>query len=257
MKLDSNLVVIVTGGASGLGKGTCILLAQYHCKIVIADNNEVLGKSLLKTLKTEAIFVQFDVSSEDSIINLIKTTIKVFGKINVLINSAGIHSILPTITQQGIVASTAEYHKVFNINVLGTFNMAKHCACQMKNQPYINEIFKEKGLIINVSSIQGHEGQKSRVIYAASKGAILGMTLPMARDLGRYGIRVCCISPGAFMTPLQGDITKETIKSVEKQIPLGRFGKSEEFAEIVVFMIENSYMTGVDFRVDGGLRLKL
>ena len=252
MKLDSNLVAIVTGGASGLGKGVCELLAAFKVKIIVADINSTLGEKFVEKLPTEAFFVKTDVSSESSIQNLIETTLKLFGAIHIVINSAGIHNLWPLVSDNGIVAPTDEFHKVFGINVLGTFNMCKYSAKQMMKQSFLND-FKERGIIINVSSIQGIEGMKSRIIYAASKGALIGMTLPMARDLGKYGIRVCCVAPGAFMTPLQGDLTEEIKNKVERQIPVARFVEPKEFADYVVGIIENSYITGVTIRIDGGM----
>jgi len=252
MKLDSNLIAIVTGGASGLGQALCSLLAQCKVKLIVADINTSLAESFIKTLPTEVYFVQTDVSSESSIQTLIASTLKLFKAIHIVINCAGIHNLWPLITDDGKVAPTSEFNKVFNTNVLGTFNMTKYSAKQMIIQPFIND-FKEKGVIINISSIQGIEGMKSRIIYAASKGAIIAMTLPMARDLGKYGIRVCCIAPGAFMTPMQGEMSQEVKKQDEKQIPLGRIGEAKEFADFVLGMIENSYITGVTARLDGGM----
>lgn len=254
MKIDQNTVILVTGGASGLGRAACLLFSKYKAKIVVADINKELGEVFASSLATESIFIEVDVASESSIISLIDSVIKRFGAIHVLINSAGIHSLWPIMTSEGIVAPSCEFHKVFSVNVLGLFNMSKYCAQIMMKQPILNE-FNERGVIINVSSIQGIEGMKSRVIYTASKGAILGMTIPMARDLGKYGIRVVCIAPGAFDTPLQGDINEKDKKIVESEIPIGRFGKPEEFAELALEVARNSYINGVDIRVDGGIVL--
>ena len=252
MKLE-NLVAIVTGGASGLGEAACQCLAEAKCKVVVADLNRELGEALVKNLKTEAIFVQTDVSSEDSIKNLVDQTVSQFGGVHVVINCAGIINSTPIVSSRG-VATSAEFLKVYNINVLGTFNVSKYAAQQMMKQAPLNEE-KEKGVIINVASVAGFEGQRGQVIYGGSKGAIIGMTLPMARDLGKYGIRVVTIAPGVFMTPMGKGLNPKIQKSLEDQTTLGRLGVPREFGDAIVSLARNSYVTGTTLRLDGGIRL--
>ena len=252
MKLE-NLVAIVTGGASGLGEGACQCLSAAGCKVVVADLNKELGEALAKSLKTESIFVQVDVSSEESIRNLIEKTVAAFGAIHIVLNCAGIINATPIVSSRG-VATSAEFLKVFNINVLGTFNVSKYAAQQIMKQPVLNEE-KERGVILNVASVAGFEGQRGQVIYGGSKGAIIGMTLPMARDLGKYGIRVLTIAPGVFMTPMGKGLNPKIQKSLEDQTTLGRLGVPREFGDAVVSLARNSYMTGTTVRIDGGIRL--
>lgn len=142
--------------------------------------------------------------------------------------------------------------KVLKINVVGSFNMSKHAAKIMASQ---EEVSGERGVIINVASVAGFEGQKGQTIYAASKGAILGMTLPMARDLGKYKIRVMTIAPGIFRTPMGSNLQEKIVQQLEKTTPLGRLGDSHEFALAVKSIIENPYASGTTWRLDGGVRL--
>lgn len=251
MKLD-NKVAIVTGGASGLGEATCINLSEQGCKIVIADLNEELGQKLVSTLKTEAIFVKVDVSKEESIKELIQKAVERFSVIHIIVNCAGIINTTPIYSSRGI-ATSAEFLKVYEINVLGTFNVCKYAAQQMVKQDYAEE--KERGVIINVASVAGIEGQRGQVIYGSSKGAIIGMTLPMARDLGKFGIRVCTIAPGIFITPMGKSLNPKVIKSLEDQTALGRLGNPKEFGDAVCALARNTYVTGETFRLDGGVRL--
>lgn len=252
MKLE-NLVAVVTGGASGLGEATCQCLSEAKCKVVVADLNKELGEALIKTLKTEAIFVQVDVSSEESIKSLMEQTVAHFGAIHIVVNCAGIINATPIVSSRG-VASSAEFLRVFNINVVGTFNVSKYAAQQMMKQSFLNEA-KEKGVIINVASVAGFEGQRGQVIYGGSKGAIIGMTLPMARDLGKYGIRVMTLAPGVFITPMGKGLNPKIQKTLEDQTALGRLGVAREFGDAVVSLVVNSYMTGTTVRLDGGIRL--
>lgn len=252
MKLE-NLVAIVTGGASGLGEAACRCLSAAKCKVVVADLNKDLGESVAKSLPTEAVFIPVDVSSEDSIRNLIEQTVVRFGGVNVVLNCAGIISATPIVSSRG-VATSAEFLKVFNINVLGTFNVSKYAAQQMMKQTPLNEE-KERGVIINVASVAGFEGQRGQVIYGGSKGAIIGMTLPMARDLGKYGIRVVTIAPGVFITPMGKGLNPKIQKSLEDQTTVGRLGVPREFGDAVVSVASNSYITGTTLRIDGGIRL--
>jgi NAD(P)-dependent dehydrogenase (short-subunit alcohol dehydrogenase family) len=183
----------------------------------------------------------------------VEQTVSKFGGVNIVINCAGIINATPIVSSRG-VATSAEFLKVFNINVLGTFNVSKYAAQQMMKQPVLNEE-KERGVIINVASVAGFEGQRGQVIYAGSKGAIIGMTLPMARDLGKYGIRVVTIAPGVFITPMGKGLNPKIQKSLEDQTTVGRLGVPREFGDAIVSLSRNSYVTGTTLRLDGGIRL--
>lgn len=150
------------------------------------------------------------------------------------------------------VASSKDMERLLKINVIGSFNVAKFAAKMMSEQP---EVEGERGVIIMVSSVAGSEGQRGQVIYSATKGAVNGMVLPLARDLGKYKIRVMAIAPGVFLTPMADGLQKKAVDHMITQVPLGRLGRSEEFAKLSQSIIENPYATGTTWRLDGAIRL--
>ena len=254
MKIEG-LVAIVTGGASGLGEATVQKLASLKCKVAIADLNEEAGNALVTKLggKENAIFVKTDVSDEQAAEKLVEETVKAFGAVHIVVNSAGVLSVAPTVSSKG-PAKAAEMLRTLKINVLGTFNVSKAAAYQMTKQKPTGEK-EERGVIINVASVAGIEGQRGQVCYSASKGAIIGMTLPLARDLGRFGIRVVTLAPGVFQTPMGKDINPKVADDIKRATPLGRMGDPTEFADAVVALAGNSFLTGEIVRLDGGVRL--
>lgn len=203
MRLDKSLVAIVTGGASGLGLATVELLRAQGVQVVIADLNEEQGNEIAK--KLNCLFFKTNVADEKNVEQLIKFTVESYKKIHVVVNCAGIVSAGTTIFSKGVVSSEV-MEKVLKINVIGTLNVSKHAAKVMSEQKELNG---ERGVIINVASVAGFEGQKGQVVYSASKGALIGMTLPMARDLGKYKIRVMTIAPGIFETPMGSGISEK------------------------------------------------
>eukprot|EP01017_Pseudomicrothorax_dubius_P023006 TRINITY_DN24736_c0_g1_i2.p1 TRINITY_DN24736_c0_g1~~TRINITY_DN24736_c0_g1_i2.p1 ORF type:complete len:207 (-),score=56.00 TRINITY_DN24736_c0_g1_i2:35-655(-) len=191
MKLEG-LVAIVTGGASGLGEAAVRALLDAKARVVIADINESQGMLISKSAGDDkCLFIKTDVTNEDNIRELIEKTVSHFGAVHIVLNSAGIITLGSIVNKKGNVLSTDELARVFRINVIGTFNVCKYAARQMAKQAAVTnstsntgDPIVERGVIINISSVAGLEGQKGQTIYAASKGAIVGMTLPMARDLG-------------------------------------------------------------------------
>lgn len=253
MKLEG-LVAVVTGGSSGLGEAAVYKLADAGCKIVIADiNEEGASKVVSKIGKEKALFVKTDVTDESACNNLIEEAVKAFGGVHVVLNSAGVMLMTPTLTPDG-TASAEDLLKLLKINVIGTFNVSKAAALQMTKQKTIGEK-EERGVIINVASVSGIEGPKSMVSYSATKGAIIGMTLPLARDLGKFGIRVMTIAPGIFLTPMSDFYPEKALNGVKRQTPVGRIGDPPEFGEMVVSVAQNSFMTGEVIRLDGGYRV--
>ena len=202
---------IVTGGSSGIGEACVRCLHSHKCKVIIADLNIVLGQQLAAELSSNIHFIKTDVSDEESIKAMISKTMALFDSIHIVINSAGVAWSDFTASPKKVHSSKL-FSDVFKINVLGTFNVCKFAAQLMMKQPSVDDT-KEKGVIINVASILGLEGQKGTVAYAASKAAIIGMTLPMARDLGKYGIRVMTLAPGLIETPMSQEFWAIIIRS--------------------------------------------
>jgi NAD(P)-dependent dehydrogenase (short-subunit alcohol dehydrogenase family) len=250
MKIEG-LTAIVTGGASGLGEATVKRLVQEGANVVIGDLQEELGKKLVESLGKKTIFVKVDVSDEKSCQNLVEKAVEHFGGVHIVVNSAGV-------LHTGIIlsdkCSAKDFIRVSNINVMGTFNVSRFAAIQMVKQKEINED-GERGVIINVASVAGFEGQRGQVIYGATKGAIIAMTPSMARDLGKFGVRVMTIAPGVFETPMGGKIDAKVYKTFQDATPLGKLGQPRYFAEEVVGVVRNPYLTGTVIRVDGGLVL--
>lgn len=245
-------VSVITGGASGLGEATVRLLHSLGSKIAIWDMSSESGEKIIKELSTNIIFCKVNVTDENSVKTALEVTLKAFGKVNILINCAGIAIAQKTITSS-MIHGLSDFDIVIKVNLLGTFNVSRLVAKQMASQI---EVDKEKGVIIHVASIAGYEGQKGQAAYGASKGGVIGLTLPMARDLASYGIRVNTVAPGVIGdTRMSNVMSSEVNKQLSKAIPLGRLGLPDEFANSVKFLVENTYMTGSVIRVDGGLIL--
>ena len=249
-----NKVAIITGGASGLGEGVVRRFYDDGAKVVIFDRNEDLGNALASELGTNVIFCNVDVADDDSVSAGIEKAMDTFGAIHLCINCAGRSSgATKTLSRKGRFPM-ALYRDEININLVGTFNVLSHAAEKMAlNEP---DEQGERGIVINTASIAAFEGQPGQVAYAASKGGIVGMTLPIARDLAFYGIRVATIAPGLCETPRLKGVAPEVKEGLAKAIPFPkRLGEAFEFAALAAHIVENSYINGETIRFDGGLRL--
>ena len=247
-------VALVTGGASGLGQATVELLVKNGAHVVILDINMERGKALVDQLGTDkAIFDKTDVTSESQVKEVIARAIKTFGRIDICINCAGIGAGIKTVGKEGAHPLDI-FKKVVSINLVGTFNVLRLCAEQMqKNAPNGDG---ERGVIINTASVAAFDGQVGQVAYSASKGGIVGMTLPIARDLSRVGIRCVTIAPGLFHTPLFDTLPKEAYDSLCAQVPFpSRLGKPSEYALLVQSIVENPMLNGETIRLDGAIRM--
>lgn len=249
-----NKVAIVTGGASGLGEATVRNLVSHGAKVVILDLNMDRGQSLVKELGSEnTIFDKTDVTSESQVQEVIARAIRTFGQIDICINCAGIGAGIKTVGKQGAHPLDA-FKKVININLIGTFNVLRLCAEQMQNNTPNEE--GERGVIINTASVAAYDGQVGQVAYSASKGAIVGMTLPIARDLSRSGIRCMTIAPGLFHTPLFDTLPEDAYNSLCAQVPFpSRLGKPSEYGKMVQSIVENPMLNGETIRLDGAIRM--
>jgi NAD(P)-dependent dehydrogenase (short-subunit alcohol dehydrogenase family) len=244
---------IVTGGASGLGEGTVRMLADAGANVVIADLQADKGEALAKELGQKARFVKCDVTSESDGQVAVDAALKTFGGVQGLVNCAGIAIAERTVKKDGPHA-LASFSRVIGINLIGTFNMIRLAAVAMaKGTP---NVVGERGVIVSTASVAAFDGQIGQAAYSASKGGVVGMTLPIARDLSRDGIRVCTIAPGIFETPMLLGMSKEVQEALAKQVPFPpRLGKPADYAALVRHIIENEMLNGEVIRLDGGIRM--
>ena len=248
-----NSVFIVTGGASGLGEATTRMLVEGGGRVVIADVQAERGQALAAELGAPTRFVKCDVTSEADGQAVVQAAIKEFGALQGLINCAGIATGEKTVGKDG-PHNLAAFSRVIQVNLIGTFNMIRLAAAQMvKGQP---NTAGERGVIVNTASVAAFDGQIGQAAYSASKGGIVGMTLPIARDLSRDGIRVCTIAPGIFETPLLKGLPKEIQDSLGKQVPFpSRLGNPDEYARLARHIFENEMLNGESIRLDGAIRM--
>jgi NAD(P)-dependent dehydrogenase (short-subunit alcohol dehydrogenase family) len=253
MKLDG-AVAIVTGGASGLGEATVRTLVTGGGRAAILDRPQSPGEQLAKELGAEhAIFAPADVTSAEEVAQAVARAKEAFGAISIAINCAGVGVAMKTVSKQGPMPLEM-FAKVIQINLIGTFNVIRLAAAEMaKNAPNADG---ERGVIINTASIAAFDGQIGQAAYSASKGGVVGMTLPIARDLASVGIRVMTIAPGTFDTPMLALLPKEHRDALGATIPFpSRLGRPEEFAALARHIIENPMLNGETIRLDGALRM--
>jgi len=246
-----NSVFLVTGGASGLGAASARMAAEGGAKVVIADLQAEAGEKLAKELGGR--FARTDVTSEADGKAAVALALKEFGGLHVLVNCAGIGYAARTLGKDA-PHDLASFTKVVTVNTIGTFNMIRLAADAMaKAGP---NAAGERGVIVNTASVAAYDGQIGQAAYSASKGGIVGMTLPIARDLSRNGIRVNTIAPGIFETPLLAALPKEAQESLGKQVPFpSRLGRPAEFAQLVKAMVENEMLNAETIRLDGAIRM--
>jgi NAD(P)-dependent dehydrogenase (short-subunit alcohol dehydrogenase family) len=253
MKLDG-AVAIVTGGASGLGEATVRTLVAGGARAVILDRPQSPGPQLAQELgAARALFVPADVTSADEVTRAVADAKGAFGAIHIAVNCAGVGVAMKTVSKQGPMPLEM-FTKVIQINLIGTFNVIRLAAAEMaRNDP--NED-GERGVIVNTASIAAFDGQIGQAAYSASKGGVVGMTLPIARDLASLGIRVCTIAPGTFDTPMLALLPKEHRDALGAAIPFpSRLGRPSEFAALARHIVENPMLNGETIRLDGALRM--
>lgn len=244
---------LVTGGASGLGAASVRMIANAGGNAIVLDLNRELGERIASTLHPAARFVQADVSDPLEVESAVEAAFESYGALHIAINCAGIGDPQRVLGKSG-PADLDRFAAVVRINLIGTFNVARLAAAAMaRNEP--NEE-GERGVIINTASIAAFDGQVGQAAYAASKGGIVSLTLPMARDLARHGIRVMTIAPGLFDTPMAAGITEEIKSALAASIPFPpRFGNPAEYARLARHIIENPMLNGEVIRLDGALRM--
>ncbi len=252
MEINAN-TFLVSGGASGLGGAVSTLLAKSGANVVIADINKDKGEALATELGANARFVECNVTDEDSVKAAVATAVSSFGKLNGAINCAGIGVAERTVGKDG-PHSLASFKRIIEVNLIGTFNVIRLAAAQMAGQE--PNASGERGIIINTASIAAFDGQIGQAAYSASKGGIVGMTLPIARDLMKLGIRVVTIAPGLFDTPLLAGLPEDVKKVLGAQVPFpSRLGNPSEFAALAKHILENEMLNGEVIRLDGALRM--
>jgi len=247
----SNAVALITGGGSGLGEATARELASAGSKIAILDLSSSPGPKVADSL--DGIFVPADVASEREVSDAIAAVVAKFGAVHIAINCAGIGRAMRTITREG-PHSLDLFKKVLDVNLSGTFNVIRLAAVRMAaNQPNSDG---ERGVIVNTASVAAFDGQIGQAAYSASKGGVVGMTLPIARDLASVGIRVCTIAPGTFETPMLAGLPEPARKALAAQIPFPqRLGRPAEYAALARHIVENAMLNGETIRLDGALRM--
>jgi len=246
-------VYIVTGGASGLGLGTVQMLTSEGASCAILDRNEELGAEVVAKIGANAAFFPVDVTDEASCKKAVDDTVAKFGRLDGVVNCAGVGSATTTLGKKG-PHPMGLFDIVVKINLYGTFNLSRFGAEAMaKNEPDASGL---RGIIVNVASVAAQDGQKGQVAYAASKGGVVAMSLPMARDLARFGIRVNCIAPGIMNTPLM-QMAPQKIKDnlMKSVVAPKRFGDMSEFAQLCCHLIDNKYMNAQLIRLDAGIRM--
>lgn len=246
-------VVLVSGGASGLGAACVRLFSQHGAKVVIADLNSETGEALAKELGANVTAVKVNVSDEADVQNAVKTAVEKFGGLHVAINCAGIGVAEKVLGKDGPI-NLASFEKVIKVNLVGTFNVIRLAAATMsQNEP--NEA-GERGVVISTASVAAFDGQIGQAAYSASKGGIVGMTLPIARELARVGIRVMTIAPGIFDTPLLAGLPEPARISLGQQVPFPpRLGRPSEYAALAKHIVENEMLNGEVIRLDGAIRM--
>ncbi len=258
MKLNSDVAAIVTGGASGLGEATARVLAAKGVQVGIFDMNIERGQAVADDIS--GVFTKVDVSNPDSVEAGFDFIRAINGQERILVNCAGIAGGMKTATRQrdtGAIKThdPTHYIKVLKINLLGSFLCASQSAAGMMSLDPVGAD-GERGVIINTSSVAATDGQIGQVAYSASKGGILGMTLPMARDLAPEGIRVNTIMPGFYETPIYEQMKPEVKEALRAYVQFpARFGRPKEYGELVAFLCENIYINGESIRADAGARM--
>lgn len=247
-------VAVITGGASGLGRATAERFVSAGASVAIFDRDEDKGQALADTLGDDAIFCNVDIADDERIATGIDQAMQAFGAIHCCVNCAGRGGGATKTLGRGGRFPMDLFREVIGINLIGTFSVLTQAAEKMAlNEPTDTG---ERGVIVNTASIAAFEGQKGQVAYAASKGGIVSLTLPVARDLARVGIRVVTIAPGVFDTPILQGISDEVRGHLEKSIPNpSRLGDVDEFASLVEHIVNNAYLNGETIRLDGALRM--
>jgi NAD(P)-dependent dehydrogenase (short-subunit alcohol dehydrogenase family) len=252
MQLDQ-VKAVITGGASGLGFAVAKHLAAHGAKIALLDVNDEKGQAAASEIGSAASFHRTDVTSEDGVAATLKDAQAKLGGLNVVVNCAGILGAGRVLGKEGPMPLKT-FATTVTVNLIGSFNVSKAAADLMQHNAPGED--GERGVIVNTASIAAYEGQIGQAAYSASKGGVIAMTLPMAREFARIGVRVMTIAPGVFHTPMVDGMPEQVYQSLCAQVPYpSRLGKPEEYADTVAFILQNRYLNGETIRIDGAIRL--
>jgi NAD(P)-dependent dehydrogenase (short-subunit alcohol dehydrogenase family) len=252
----NGMSAIVTGGASGLGAQTARELARRGAKVAVLDRNGEGAQAIAKEIG--GLGFECDITSSESVIAALNAAREVHGAARILMNIAGIGTAKRLIAKDGTPMPLEDFKRVIDVNLVGTFNVIRLAAAQMvKLDPLPDaDTSNERGVIVNTASVAAFDGQVGQEAYAASKGGIVSLTLPLARDLAQFGVRVVTIAPGLFLTPLMAELPQAVQESLAASIPFPkRLGKPEEFAQLAAAIVENLALNGEVIRLDGALRM--
>jgi NAD(P)-dependent dehydrogenase (short-subunit alcohol dehydrogenase family) len=252
MQLDQ-VKAVVSGGASGLGFAVAQYLVAHGAKVALLDVNDDKGNAAATQLGASAIYLRTDVTSEDGVAAALKDAQMKLGGLNVAVSCAGVLGAGRVLGKQGAMPLKT-FATTVTVNLIGSFNVAKAAAELMQHNAPGED--GERGVIVNTASIAAYEGQIGQAAYSASKGGVIAMTLPMAREFARIGVRVMTIAPGVFHTPMVDDMPEQVYQSLCAQVPYpSRLGKPAEYADTVAFILGNRYLNGETIRIDGAIRL--
>jgi NAD(P)-dependent dehydrogenase (short-subunit alcohol dehydrogenase family) len=244
---------LVTGGGSGLGAATVRELVRAGANCIIADVNEETGRALASEIGTAARFVRTDVTDEKSVQAAVDEAVSSFGSLRGAVNCAGIGIAARVLGREG-VHDLSVFSRVIQINLIGTFNVIRLAAAAIAQAPPLDD--GERGVIVNTASVAAFDGQIGQAAYSASKGGVVGMTLPIAREFAKLGIRVVTIAPGLFNTPMMASLPEEAKKSLGAQVPFpARLGQPSEYGALVRHIAENVMLNGETIRLDGAIRM--
>ena len=250
---------LVTGGASGLGEAVVRAITVQGGKVVIADLNESAGQALVDELGDNVRFSRCDITSGDEVQAAVDMAEKAFGGLQGSINCAGIAVVQKLLDRENNPADLDTFSRGVNINLVGSFNVARLVAANIAKRVAASksaEVNADNGVIINTASIAAFDGQVGQASYASSKAGVVGLTLPLARELARHGIRVMTIAPGVFATPMMETIPEKACEQLESAVPYPkRLGAPDEFAKLVMHIIDNAYLNGEVIRLDGAIRM--
>ena len=245
---------LVTGGASGLGAATARELARRGAKVAVLDRNGAGAQALAAELGSGAIGIECDITSADSVTAALAAARAAHGPARLLMNIAGIGTARRIVGKDGVAAPLEDFRRVVEVNLVGTYNVTRLAAAEMLKLEPLED--GERGVVVCTASVAAFDGQVGQEAYAASKGGVVSMTLPLARDLSQFGVRVCTIAPGLFLTPLMAELPQPVQESLAASIPFPkRLGKPEEFAQLAASIVENLALNGEVIRIDGALRM--